>query len=64
MCDLGLPPRSRRELLFWVITQRVVRNFLLPFRDNLSVQVYRGQESWALKMGRMVCTETQVRNYY
>jgi len=33
-------------------------NFLLPFRDNLTVR------SWHLKMGPSSCPETSVRNYH
>ena len=42
-----------------------IGNFLRTFRDNLSDQSSRARVfySWPLKMGRIRCPETSVRNY-
>jgi hypothetical protein len=48
--------RFFRTALFWVLTQRIVCNFLPTFRDYISVPYSRVK-----KIG---CTEKSVRNYH
>ena len=47
--------------LFWVYYASRSGNFLVTFRDNLSVPSSR---SWPLKMRPVGCPETSVRNYH
>jgi hypothetical protein len=56
MRDLRLPPRSRRELLFWYITQRVVvipyGSFGTAYRSHLQGTFEDGSDSLSRKVGK------------
>jgi len=62
--DFGLPPRTVRISLFWVITQRVVvtsyRRFGTAYRSNLQNQVL----FCTLNMRRTGRAEAPVRSYH
>jgi len=56
MGDFRLPPRSRRELLFWVVTQRVVvipyGSFGTTYRSHLQGTFEDGSDSLSRNVGK------------
>ena len=51
-----------RTAFFWVITQREEINSYRRFGKPI-IPIFKGKDSWPLKMGMIGCSETSLRNY-
>jgi len=56
--------KQMRSVLFWFITQRVVVVSYWRFGTNFRSHLLESRDSWALKMGPIVCPVISVWNYH